>query len=143
MQHLTINSISSNTKRETGTMNDKERPTENSIQDNRLKSQMRVYYGASQGTILTGFSVDLSSGGLFLTTNFPLAVDEKLFLIFSLPGQDKSITCNARVAWANHEHDLRKSELPPGVGVQFVDLSLEDMKSIRRFLEHNVIEPTW
>ena len=116
---------------------------DDSTQDSRLRSQMRVYYGQSQDAILTGFSVDLSTGGLFLTTSFPLDVDEKLSLIFSLPDSDRSISCKARVAWTNPEHDPRKPELPPGVGVQFVDMSLEDMKSLKLFLERNVIEPTW
>lgn len=110
---------------------------------NRLKSQMRVYYGQSQDSILTGFSVDLSTGGLFLTTNFPLEIDENLSLIFSLPDSDRSISCKARVAWTNPEHSPRKPELPPGVGVQFVDMSLEDMKTLKLFLERNEIEPTW
>jgi uncharacterized protein (TIGR02266 family) len=112
-------------------------------QASRLKSQMRVYYGQSQDAILTGFSIDLSTGGLFLTTNFPLETDESLSLIFSLPDSDRSISCKARVAWTNPEHSPRKPELPAGVGVQFVDMSLEDMKTLKLFLEHNEIEPTW
>ena len=111
--------------------------------DSRLSSQMRVYYGPSQDSILTGFSVYLSTGGLFLTTNFPLGVDENLSLIFSLPDSDRSISCKARVAWTNPEFAPRKPELPPGVGVQFVDMSLEDIKTLKLFLERNVIEPAW
>jgi len=124
-------------------MYNNEQNSSKTSQDNRLNSQMRVYYGQSQDTILTGFSVDLSTGGLFLKTNFQFKVGADLSLIFSLPGLDKAISCKARVAWTNPEYDPRKPELPPGVGVQFVDMSLEDMKSIRRFLEHSVIEPTW
>lgn len=117
--------------------------TDENNQGNRLKSQMRVYYGQSQDAILTGFSIDLSTGGLFLTTNFPLEIDENLSLIFSLPDSDRSISCKARVAWNNPEHAPRKPELPPGVGVQFVDMSLDDMKTLKMFLERNDIEPTW
>jgi len=114
-----------------------------SSQDTRIKSQMRVYYGQSQDTILTGFSVDLSTGGLFLTTDFPLDVGESLSLIFSLPDSDRAIRCKARVAWTNRRHEPRKPELPAGVGVQFIDMPLEDMKSLKLFLERNIIEPTW
>lgn len=111
--------------------------------DKRLKTQMRVYHGPSKDKLLTGFSVDISAGGLFLHTECPLAVDESLMLLFHLQQQEKSISCNARVAWVNEEENPRKPELPPGVGVQFVDMSLDGIKAIRRFLEHNEIEPAW
>ena len=111
--------------------------------DKRLKSQVRVYYGPSKDRLLTGFSVDVSAGGLFLHTECPLAVDENLMLLFHLQHQEKSISCNARVAWVNDEENPRKPDLPPGVGVQFVDMSLDSLQAIRRFLEHNEIEPAW
>ena len=109
----------------------------------RLKSETRVHYGPSHLTALSCFSIDLSTGGLYLQTEAPFAVDESLMLHFSLPEINKTVSCKARVAWINTKDKPRKPELPPGLGIQFVDLSLEDMKSIRRFLEHNEIVPTW
>ena len=111
--------------------------------DNRLKSEMRVYYGPTQQTVLSGFSLDLSTGGLYLKTDYDFKVDENLMLIFSLPEQEKTISCKARVAWVNTKENPRKPELPSGVGVQFVDLTLDAVKSIRRFLEYNQVEPKW
>lgn len=111
--------------------------------DNRLKSEMRVYYGPTQQTVLSGFSLDLSTGGLYLKTDYDFKVDENLMLIFSLPEQKKTISCKARVAWVNTKENPRKPELPSGVGVQFVDLTLDAVKSIRRFLEYNQVEPKW
>ena len=32
----------------------------------RLKAEIRVYYGEYQSKLLTGYSVDLSTGGIFL-----------------------------------------------------------------------------
>lgn len=111
--------------------------------DSRLKSEMRVYYGPTQQTVLSGFSLDLSTGGLYLKTDYDFKVDENLMLIFSLPEQEKTISCKARVAWVNTKENPRKPELPSGVGVQFVDLTLDAVKSIRRFLEYNQVEPKW
>lgn len=111
--------------------------------DKRLKSEMRVYYGPTQQTVLSGFSLDLSTGGLYLKTDYDFKVDENLMLIFSLPEQEKTISCKARVAWVNTKENPRKPELPSGVGVQFVDLTLDAVKSIRRFLEYNQVEPKW
>lgn len=109
----------------------------------RLKAQVRVYYGPAPQKLFSEFSVDLSTGGLYLKTDFPLVVDESLTLRFSLPEQKGMVTCKARVAWVNPKEKPRKPDLPPGMGIQFVDLSLEDMKSIRRFLEYNELEPSW
>ena len=109
----------------------------------RIKAQMRVYYGPAPQKILSEFSVDLSTGGLYVKTDFPLPLDENLTLRFTLPDQKGMVTCKARVAWVNPKKNPRKPELPPGMGIQFVELSLEDMKSIRRFLEHNELEPSW
>ena len=109
----------------------------------RLKAQIRVYYGSAPQKLLSEFSVDLSAGGLYVQTDFSLEVDESLTLRLSLPGQQGMVHCQARVAWVNPKENRRKPDLPPGMGIQFVDLSLEDLKSIRRFLEHNELEPSW
>ena len=107
----------------------------------RLKAETRVYYGTSQKTLLSGFSVDLSTGGLYLKTTFLFEVDEELILKFSFPGQEeKAVSCRARVAWVNHENNPRKPESPSGVGVQFVDLSSENLTSILSFIE---MEAAW
>jgi uncharacterized protein (TIGR02266 family) len=107
----------------------------------RLKSEMRVYYGTPPQTVLSDFSVDLSTGGLYLKTKMPLGIDDDLMLTFSLPGQDeKAVSCSARVAWVNREENPLKPELPSGVGVQFVDLAPEDLASIASCLE---IESIW
>lgn len=111
--------------------------------DKRLKAQIRVYYGPAPQKLLSEFSVDLSTGGVYVKTDFPLPVDESLTLRFTLPDQQRMVSCRARVAWVNPRENPRKPELPPGMGIQFVELSLEDMKSIRRFLEHNDLEPSW
>jgi uncharacterized protein (TIGR02266 family) len=107
----------------------------------RLKSEMRVYYGPSPQSVLSDFSVDLSTGGLYLKTNIPLEIDDDLMLTFSLPGQEeKSVSCDARVAWVNQEENPLKPELPSGVGVQFIDLTPEDLASIASCLD---IEAIW
>jgi uncharacterized protein (TIGR02266 family) len=107
----------------------------------RLKSEMRVYYGTPPQTVLSDFSVDFSTGGLYLKTKMPLGIDDDLMLTFSLPGQDeKAVSCGARVAWVNREENPLKPELPSGVGVQFVDLAPEDLASIASCLE---IESIW
>jgi len=109
----------------------------------RIRAEVRVYYGPSPQKQLSEFSVDMSTGGLYLKTDFPLPLNENLTIRFSLPDHKGIVSCQARVAWVNAKDDPRKPDLPAGMGIQFVDLSLQDMKSIRRFLEYNELEPSW
>ena len=102
----------------------------------RLKTEVRVYYGSFQSKLLIGYSVDLSPGGVFITTNYPFDVDDNITLKFSISDQvEKPIICKARVAWVNNETNQRKPEYPSGVGLQFFDLTPEDLNSIVSFLD--------
>ena len=105
----------------------------------RIKAELCVYYGPTKTTILSGFSVDLSAGGLYIKTNFPLKVNEELKLVFSLPEEydQKPVSCRARIAWVNSESNPVKPDLSPGVGVEFIDIPPEDLASITNFLEIN------
>lgn len=109
----------------------------------RMKAELRVYYGNTPGITLSGFSVDMSSGGLFLKSCILPEVGEQLRLDFALPDEQRSFHCNARVAWVNGEEAPEKPELPTGFGVQFVDMPLDAIKAIQRFIKHNIIEPRW
>lgn len=103
--------------------------------DEQIRTEIDLYYGPSGAELLFGSGVDLSKGGLYLKTNFPLKTDEDLSLRFSLPSlPGQSISCKARVAWVNRENNLRKSELPPGGRVEFIEISSEDLISISRYL---------
>ncbi len=107
----------------------------------RLKAEIRVYYGEYQSKLLTGYSVDLSPGGIFLVTTCPFDVDDIVKLKFSMPGEgEKTVSCDARVAWINSEEKRLKPEYSTGVGLQFVGLAPEDHGSIVELLE---VEAVW
>ncbi|MDG5466718.1 PilZ domain-containing protein [Deltaproteobacteria bacterium IMCC39524] len=107
----------------------------------RLKAELRVYYGDHQSKLLTGYSIDLSTGGIFLSTTCPFDVDDIVKLKLSIPGEEEStVSCDARVAWINYEDKRLKPEFPTGVGLQFVDLTPENFGSIVGFLE---VEAAW
>ena len=103
--------------------------------------ELRVYYGPHQSKLITGYSVDLGAGGLFLSTTCPFDINDIVKLKFTVPDEnEKAIACNARVAWINQEGNKPKPELPVGAGLQFVDLAAEDLASIESFLE---IKTVW
>jgi uncharacterized protein (TIGR02266 family) len=105
-----------------------------------LQAELRVYYGPSQKMVLYGFSVDMSSGGLFLKTETSFSVNDKVLLSFTLPDADKIVNCSAKVAWVNLKDEPNKPELPAGVGLQFLDLSTEYLLSIQSLLKHDGVK---
>ena len=107
----------------------------------RFRARLRVRYGAMSRELLD-YSIDLSTGGLFLETTRPLLLETPLDLEFILPETDTTIRCKGRVAWVNNPKLRRKSHLPAGMGVQFLDLTLDDMNAIRNYIEIEGLEPS-
>lgn len=102
----------------------------------RINAEIRVYYGACTSKLLTGYSIDLNTNGVFLVTTCPFDVDDNVKLKLFIPLQEEIIvSCVARVAWINHENNPPKPEYPTGVGLQFVDITPEDLCSIVGFLK--------
>lgn len=109
----------------------------------RVTARLEVRYGPDRRQLLCNYSVNISTGGLFLETDDPLPVDTPLDLEFTLPSRQGSIRCAGRVAWVNHPVLLHKPEMATGMGVQFVDLRLDDLHAIRDFIKEESLEPSW
>jgi uncharacterized protein (TIGR02266 family) len=108
--------------------------------DQRFKSRLPINYSVMTREILNDYSIDLNTGGLFLETDRPLMVDTTLNLEFKLPTNGSTIRCKARGAWVNDPVQRKKPNLPPGMGVQFLDISLSDMNAIRDYLKNENAE---
>jgi len=100
----------------------------------RVEARLSVRYGAGAGQELTDFSLNISTGGLFLETREILPVDSPLKLQFPLPGHSLPVVCLARVAWVNTPENAVKSSFPAGLGVQFINLPLDELQAIRDFV---------
>lgn len=108
----------------------------------RVAARLEVTYGAGQQA-LTDFSVNISSGGIFLETANPLPVATDLQLTFTLPTRKTPIRCTGRVAWTNHAEMPVKPSMPAGIGVQLLDLSLDDLHAIRDFMKEQCLNASW
>lgn len=109
----------------------------------RVSAHLQVRYGRDRQQLLSNYSLNISTGGLFLVTDDPLPVDTPLALEFTLPGREAPIRCTGRVAWVNHPVLLNKPELAAGMGVQFIDLRLDDLHAIREFIKQESLTPSW
>lgn len=109
----------------------------------RIGARLEVRYGTGNQHLLSNYSVNISTGGLFLETDDPLPVDTPMTLEFDLPSRNSTICCKGRVAWVNHPVLLHKPDMASGMGVQFIGLSLDDMYAIRDFIKQECLKPSW
>jgi CheY-like chemotaxis protein len=109
----------------------------------RFKVRIAIFFGSDQQELLKNYSVNLSTSGVFIETDKVFSLDAPLTVEFMLPVNDTRITCNARVAWINAPGSLVKPQLPQGIGLQFLDLSLENIHAIRDFITKGELSPTW
>lgn len=109
----------------------------------RVPARLRINYGIEGRDVLADYSVNLSSGGVFIETKDVLPAETPLFLEFTLPESGRTIRCKGRVAWVNNPEKILSPQLPPGMGVQFLDLGLQEMHSLREFLSKETLQPSW
>jgi len=76
------------------------------------------------------YTVNISAGGMFIKTEEPLPVGSKL--VISLPLASGSLI-HLKGVVANIKRDVGK--LPPGMGIEFKELSEDDRKRVRDFLK--------
>ncbi|MBI2060783.1 MAG: TIGR02266 family protein [Nitrospirae bacterium] len=98
----------------------------------RERTLLEIEYEASRNFI-SDFALNISRGGMFIATQQPLDEGQEFLLRFSLPGSARPIELRARVMWANRQD--KKSNLIPGMGVAFMDLSDEKRAQIERYVE--------
>jgi uncharacterized protein (TIGR02266 family) len=102
--------------------------------DRRAADRVRVLADVgfhSDSNFFTGFSSDVSDGGLFVATYDLLPVGTELTLSFVLP-EGHQITVTGRVSWIRELSD--SEDLHPGMGIAFDDLSARDHAAIQRFI---------
>jgi hypothetical protein len=82
------------------------------------------------------FLVDLGLFGSFVELAEPPPIGERVELSFRLPGNDIPMVVGCRVAW-RHTRDESPVELPPGAGLEFVEVSVSNRERLRAHLvEH-------
>ncbi len=84
-------------------------------------------------TFYTGFVENISSGGLFIATfDLEPTIGDKFEIVFQLPSGGK-VEVVSEVAWIRLFSPTRP-DMPPGFGVQFLDLSNDSEKEINEYI---------
>jgi uncharacterized protein (TIGR02266 family) len=103
--------------------------------DARRNGRVRMHTSIdmrSDSNFFTGFSMDISEGGVFIATVEPVPRGTQVELDFTLPG-GRPMKVMGVVRWVR-EADSRNPELMPGVGVQFTGLPPEVASAISSFV---------
>jgi uncharacterized protein (TIGR02266 family) len=87
----------------------------------------------SDSNIFTGFTNDVSEGGVFVATVSLLPLGSHVDLSFSLPGGQR-IEGRGEVRWVR-EHDDKNPEVFPGMGIRFIDIPLPAVGAIHKFTQ--------
>jgi uncharacterized protein (TIGR02266 family) len=88
----------------------------------------------SDSNFFTGFTNDISEGGLFVATVELLPIGSQIDLVFTLPNGPR-IEGKGEVRWVR-ELDELNPEVFPGMGIKFTELSPASVRAIHAFTEH-------
>jgi len=88
----------------------------------------------SASNFFSGFSENLSDGGVFVATDRRVPIGAEVELAFRLP-DGTEVRGRGVVRWTRSSHDAVSGiDAAPGVGVQFVELNGPAEEAVRRFL---------
>jgi len=77
---------------------------------------------------------NLAKGGLFIKTNKVLPVNTLLNLELTLPKAERAVHTTGKVIW-NRAENISSEKMPPGMGIQFIDIDPEDEKLLKNYME--------
>ncbi len=95
-----------------------------------LEVEIGVY---SETNFYTGFSEDISEGGIFVSTYDLRPIGSVVNLEFVLPGGHQ-VKCSGEVRWVKDPTD--SMEVKPGMGVRFDSLPEEHLEAIKEFVSN-------
>lgn len=89
---------------------------------------------SSDHNFYAGFAENLSEGGVFVATHSLKAVGSKIDLSLHLPGSESPVQVHGEVRWVREYRE--GSDVPPGIGIRFLELGPEAVQAIGAFLSH-------
>jgi type IV pilus assembly protein PilZ len=81
--------------------------------------------------------LNISKGGVFITTPRPLPTDTEIEVEFLLPKVSKKIRVKGKVKWSIDQNQMPngKPGIVPGMGVKFIQISKESLKEILKYIK--------
>lgn len=89
--------------------------------------------GGSEHNFYAGFVENMSQGGLFIATHTKKNVGERVNFTVNLPGFAEPVSGVGEVRWVRLYSET--SNVPPGVGVRFLELHGNSLATVEAFLK--------
>jgi uncharacterized protein (TIGR02266 family) len=93
-----------------------------------LEAEIGVY---SESNFYTGFSEDISEGGIFVSTYELRPIGSLVKVEFVLP-DGHEVSCKGEVRWVKDPTDAMDDK--PGMGIRFEELASEHLAAIQEFV---------
>ncbi len=95
----------------------------------RVVENLLVRYQIDE-SLFTGYSFNISTGGVFIRTVYPPPENTRLELSFNLPRGGKPIRTAGTVVWRSEYRPDAPMAYPPGIGVKFTAIDQQDRRAI-------------
>jgi len=82
-----------------------------------------------------GYVLNLSRGGVFLSSDVGFEMGDQFRLRFFLPFQLGQVDARVQVRWCTQDADNLPQELRSGFGLEFIEIESEMQDKISRFIE--------
>lgn len=102
----------------------------------RLEHEIEVDFEVSidgPHNFFSGFTEDISKGGVFLATSQIYPIGMKMKLSFRIEGMD--VDLEAVVRWTRNPESVNSDDLSPGMGLQFIDPPEKFVKIFEGFIK--------
>ncbi len=107
--------------------------------ERRKRAALGVKVGLEHGSqFFTGFSKNISTKGIFITTEHPLPIEGRVHLFFELPG-GHPVAVIAEVRWRRPSGGIAQEA---GVGLEFVNLDHDSEILIERHIALQALPAT-
>ena len=103
--------------------------------DTRAEPRAAVYASVdlfSENNFWSGLTMNMSDGGVFVATHNVVSVGTVLVLHLLLPFEKEPVITLAQVRWTRPYSG--QPDVPPGLGLQFVDTDPQSLAKIKRFV---------
>lgn len=100
----------------------------------RIDRNILVKYGIDPDLEWHDYAHNLGTGGLFLETERTFNQGAEVSIEFCIPRTEVPIRCTAGIAWVNLAKKLKRPDLPPGIGLEFIDLDREYRHQLQQFV---------
>lgn len=103
----------------------------------RVQLQTPALFRDGKG-VCTAAVADISSGGIYLTTDYAVTLNDAMELAFFLPSSEVGlIDIKGRVAWLNSGKSRKKWDMPVGFGVEYTSISDDARQAIQEMIDNS------